>query len=89
MRKGHTAYLAHVVDTHAIRKEPRIVPLVCEYLDVFLEKISVLPTKREIEFTIEVVTGTTPISQNPYRVEPSKLKELKSQIEELLEKSLI
>ena len=38
---------------------------------------------------IEVVPHTTPISKTPYRVAPSKLKELKDKLEELLEKCYI
>ncbi|KAA0059915.1 DNA/RNA polymerases superfamily protein [Cucumis melo var. makuwa] len=66
IRKGDTAYLAHVVDTQAVRNDPISIPIVCEYLDVFSEEMSGLPLKKEIEFTIEVVLRTTPISQTHY-----------------------
>lgn len=55
--KGHIAYLAHVMDTQAIRKEPESVEVVCEYLDVSPKEISGLPPMREIDFTIKVVLG--------------------------------
>ena len=65
------------------------MPIVCEYLDVFLEELSGLLPKREIKFTIEVVYRTTLIFQIPYRMTPSELKELKNQLEELIEKGYI
>ncbi|XP_062075988.1 uncharacterized protein LOC133780129 [Humulus lupulus] len=44
---------------------------------------------REIEFEIELLPGTTPILKALYRLAPAKLKELKTQLEELLEKKFI
>jgi len=41
------------------------IPLVREFLRVFQEVAGLLPN-REIEFTIDLVTGTTPISKTPY-----------------------
>ncbi|XP_070050480.1 uncharacterized protein [Nicotiana tomentosiformis] len=48
-----------------------------------------LPLEREVEFPIEVIHRTTPISINPYRMAPTELKELKIQLQELLEKAVI
>lgn len=89
VKKWHTAYPIRVVDTQALRSDPSKMSIVCEYLDVFSEEMSGLPPKRWSEFTIEVIPGTTPIFQTPYRMVPSELKELKSQLEELLEKGYI
>ncbi|KAA0051167.1 retrotransposon protein, putative, Ty3-gypsy subclass [Cucumis melo var. makuwa] len=47
------------------------------------------PPDREIKFTIELLPETTPISQAPYRMAPSKLKELKVQLQELVDKGYI
>ena len=60
-----------------------------EYPDVFPEDIPEFPPKREIEFTIELVPETGPISIAPYTMSPLELIELKMQIEELLEKGFI
>ncbi|KAA0056443.1 DNA/RNA polymerases superfamily protein [Cucumis melo var. makuwa] len=62
MKKGNTAYLEHVVDTQTSKSDPSRVPIVCEYLDVFLEELGGLPLRREVKFTIEFVPRTTPIS---------------------------
>ena len=75
IRKWHTVHLVHVIDTQT----PQID------LDIFLQELTGLPSKKEIEFTVEVVLGTTTISQILYCVTPSKLKELKNQWEELVE----
>ena len=48
-----------------------------------------LPPIREVEFSIEVIPGTTPISMAPYRMAPAELKELKTQLQELLDKGFI
>jgi hypothetical protein len=62
---------------------------VCEYLDVFLIDYSGLPPQRKVEFGIECMPGTNPISKAPYRMTSSKLKELKEQLQELLDKGFI
>lgn len=59
------------------------VSVVQEYLDVFPEELSELPPDREIEFIIELLPGTTPISKRPYRMPINELEELKKQIAKL------
>ena len=48
-----------------------------------------LPPNREVEFSIDLLPGTGPISIAPYRMAPPELEELKKQLEELLAKKLI
>lgn len=55
-----------------------------EFTDVFPEDIISLPPERKVEFTIDLVLGTTPVSITPYRMSPVELQELKVQLEELL-----
>ena len=43
----------------------------------------------DIEFSIELLPGTAPISKRPYRMDVKVLVELKKQIQELLEKGFI
>ena len=59
------------------------IPIVNSFEDVF-EKITQLPPKREIEFSIDLEPGARPISVTPYRMAPKELKELQTQIKELL-----
>ncbi|KAA3486309.1 Retrovirus-related Pol polyprotein from transposon 17.6 [Gossypium australe] len=45
-----------------------------------------LPPVREVKFGIELAPGTTPILIAPYRMAPTKLKELKAQLQELTDR---
>ena len=65
------------------------IPVVCEFPDVFSEEILGLPLVREINFTIELMSGTTPSLKAPCRMAPTELKELKVQLQELLEKGFV
>ena len=56
------------------------IPVVRGFLDVFIEGLSGIPLEREVDLSIEIVPGTTPISRAPYRMAPSKLKELRLQL---------
>ena len=56
---------------------------------MFPKEFPGLPPLREIEFTIDVVPGAAPASITPYRMAPMELKELKLQLQELLEKGFI
>ena len=55
----------------------------------FPNDIAGLPSKREVESTIELIPVTEPISIPPYRMAPAELRELKAQLEELLSKGFI
>ena len=68
--------------------KPDDVLIVRDFLEVFPEALSGLPPNRKIEFIIELIPGTTPISKAPYRMAPTELKELKTQLQELLDKKL-
>ena len=65
------------------------VPVACEFPDVFSEDLSRLPPDRELEFGIEVLLGSAPISIPPYRMAPLELKELKTQLQDLVDKGFI
>ncbi|KAK5771526.1 hypothetical protein PVK06_047743 [Gossypium arboreum] len=67
-------------------KKLETVPVVCEYPDVFPEELPGLPPLQEVEFGIELVPRTTLISIAPYRMAPTELKELKSQLQELTDR---
>ncbi|KAK5830740.1 hypothetical protein PVK06_014535 [Gossypium arboreum] len=48
-----------------------------------------MPLEREVEFSIDLIPGTTPISIAPYRVAPIELKELKTQLQELVDRGFV
>ena len=43
-------------------------PVIREYPDVFPEELPRLPCRREVEVTIKVLSGTTPIFQAPHKM---------------------
>eukprot|EP00253_Pinus_taeda_P015084 PITA_15084 len=63
--------------------------VVQEFVDVFPEEVPGLPPKRDIDFTIELTPGATPVSRAPYRMSVPELTELKMQLQELLNKNYI
>jgi hypothetical protein len=65
------------------------IPVVCEFLDVFPEDLPGLPPKRDVEFVIELKPDTAPISRRSHRMPPNELAELKTQLQDLLEKGFI
>ncbi|KAL0549242.1 hypothetical protein IC582_013723 [Cucumis melo] len=81
--------LASVVDTREVDVSLSSESVVRDYPDVFPEELPGLPPHREVEFAIELEPGTVPISRAPYRMAPAELKELKVQLQELLDKGFI
>jgi hypothetical protein len=53
------------------------IPLVCDFLGVFSDELLGLPPGRDVEFAIELIPGTPPISRRPYQMPPNELVELK------------
>ena len=88
-QKGCEAYIAHVIDTSISEVNLKNVPVVCEFSDVFPDDLSGLPPDRELKFGIEVLPCSTPISIPPYRMAPMELKELKIQLQDLVNKGFI
>ncbi|WVZ52246.1 LOW QUALITY PROTEIN: hypothetical protein U9M48_003328 [Paspalum notatum var. saurae] len=70
-------------------QEIKKIPVVCEFPDVFPEELPGLPPDRNVEFSIELVPGTAPVSKRPYGMAPDELKELKTQLQEHLDKGFI
>ena len=89
LRKGYEAFLCNVVDVSKPEPDLSQIPVVCEYSDVFPDEIPGMPPHRVIDFCIDLAPGAAPISKAPYRMAPAELKELKSQLEELLNKGYI
>ena len=54
--------------------------VVCEYDDVFTDKLPGLPLHKDVDFIIELHLGTSPISMTPHRMAPVELHELKVQL---------
>ncbi|GAV91129.1 RVP_2 domain-containing protein [Cephalotus follicularis] len=89
LERGCEGYLAYVMDINKEKIKIEELHVVKEFTDVFPKDLPGMPPDREVEFTIDVVPGTTPISKSPYRMAPTELKELKDQLQELLDKGFI
>ena len=75
--RGCVAFLACVVMDDVVDKSIRDVEVVKEFEDVFSEDLSSLPPDREMEFSIDLLLGTSPVSMALYRMAPTELTELK------------
>ena len=89
LQKGCQGYLAYVMNGEAEPIDVQEIPVVREFPDVFPKELPGLPPDREVEFSIELVPGTNPVSIAPYRMAPLELRELKVQLQDLLDKGFI
>ena len=89
VKSGCEAYLVHVIDTKTINNIIENILVVNEFSDVFSYDLPSFPPNKEVEFTIELVPGVAPISISPYKMAPVEFKELKTQLQELLDKKFI
>ncbi|XP_022940736.1 uncharacterized protein LOC111446238 [Cucurbita moschata] len=89
IRHDVVAFLASVAKVRRVDKDVSVVPVVNEFLDVFLDEMPGLPPEREVNLDIELEPGMTLNSKAPYRMAPTELKELKLQLQELLNQGFI
>ncbi|KAA3483558.1 DNA/RNA polymerases superfamily protein [Gossypium australe] len=89
IRKGREALLVQIYALEAKESAVEKVRTVGEFPDVFPEELPGLPPDREVEFGIDLLPGTAPVSIAPYRMAPKELVELKAQIQELLDRGFI
>ncbi|KAH0784257.1 hypothetical protein KY290_003855 [Solanum tuberosum] len=87
--KGCTYHTFRVMDIESETPSLDSVPVVSEFLEVFPGDFLGIPPEREIDFGIEFLPYTQPISIPPYRMAPAELKELKEQLNDLLDKCSI
>ncbi|GJT70484.1 hypothetical protein Tco_1029770 [Tanacetum coccineum] len=86
---GCEGFLATIHDTTSDVSSIHDQPIVSEFQDVFPEELQGIPPIHDVEFNIELIPGAKPISKAPYRMAPIELKELKDQLQELLERGFI
>ncbi|KAI5338785.1 hypothetical protein L3X38_018057 [Prunus dulcis] len=89
LKKGCEGYLAHIIDIREITLNLEDIPVIRDFPDVFPDDFPGLSPEREIEFTTELLPGTNPIYQTPYRMAPAELWELKTQLQELVDLGFI
>jgi hypothetical protein len=74
---------------HMIELKLEDIHVVQEFPDVFPDDLPEMPPERVIEFKIELQLGIAPIAKVPYKMSPVELKELKIQLQGLLDKDYI
>nr|GEW24880.1 putative reverse transcriptase domain-containing protein [Tanacetum cinerariifolium] len=72
-------------------KEKRLedVLTVRDFPEVFPEDLPRLPLIRQVKFQINLVPSAAPVARALYRLAPSKMKELSTQLQELSDKGII
>ena len=89
IRGGASAFIASVTLDRSNEQTVSSVHIVREFIDIFPEDLSSLPPVREVDFGIDLEPGTAPISKAPYKMAPTELRELKEQLQKLLDKGFI
>ncbi|GJR22187.1 putative reverse transcriptase domain-containing protein [Tanacetum coccineum] len=93
MEKGCQVFLAQVTkkEDEAMSQEKRLedVLIVQKFPEVFLEDLPGLPPAQQVEFQIDLVPGAAPVARAPYRLAPSEMQELSTQLQELCEKGFV
>ncbi|GKE59878.1 putative reverse transcriptase domain-containing protein, partial [Tanacetum coccineum] len=88
MLKGCHVFLAHVTTKEtkdkSEEKRPEDVPIVRDFLEAFLEDFLGLPPIRQVKFQIDLIPGDALVARAPYRLAPSKMKELSEELAPIL-----
>ncbi|KAL0294707.1 UNVERIFIED_CONTAM: hypothetical protein Sangu_3213000 [Sesamum angustifolium] len=74
MLEGCETYLAYVVDTEKVNPTLEEIPVVGDFPKVFLDDLLGLPPHREVDFTIETLSGVALICITPYKMAPMELQ---------------
>ncbi|GKE56141.1 putative reverse transcriptase domain-containing protein, partial [Tanacetum coccineum] len=84
LSKGCDVFLAHITTKEAKDKSEgkrlEDIPIVRYFPKVFPEDLLGIPPARQVEFQIDLVPGSAPVARGPYRLAPSKMKELAKQL---------
>ncbi|GKD84185.1 hypothetical protein Tco_1351024, partial [Tanacetum coccineum] len=93
LSKGCDVFFAHISMKEAKDKSKgkrlEDVPIVKDFPKVFPEDLPGILPARQVEFQIDLVPGVAPVARAPYRLAPSKMKELAEQLQELSDKGFI
>ncbi|GKC85735.1 putative reverse transcriptase domain-containing protein, partial [Tanacetum coccineum] len=93
IKKGCLIFMAHVTkkENEDKSEEKRLedVPTVRDFPEVFPKDLPGLLPKRQVEFQIDLVPGAAPVARASYRLAPSELQELSTQLQEFSDKGFI
>ena len=88
IRKGCKVFVVYIMNDNDNKSKLKIedIPVLNEFEDIFLKEVIGLPPKRDIDFTIDLIPGAILASKYPYRMNMIEFRELKSQLQELIDK---
>ncbi|GJY22570.1 putative reverse transcriptase domain-containing protein [Tanacetum coccineum] len=89
IERGCQMFVAYVTEKKLKEERLEDVPVIRDFLKVFLDDLLGLPPPRQVEFLIDLVPGDAPIARAPYRLASLEMKELSVQLQELSEKGFI
>ncbi|GKA53353.1 putative reverse transcriptase domain-containing protein [Tanacetum coccineum] len=93
IERGCLIFLAQVtkkeIENESEEKRLEDVPTIRDFSEVFQEDLPGLPPTRQVEFQIDLVPGAAPVVRAPYRLAPSELQELSTQLQELSDNGFI
>nr|GEV92982.1 putative reverse transcriptase domain-containing protein [Tanacetum cinerariifolium] len=89
IERGSQLFIVQVTEKEPAKKQLQDVPVICNFPEVFPDDLPGLPPHRQVEFKIELIPSAAHVARAPYRLAPSKLKELLDQLKELFEKGFI
>nr|GEV66801.1 retrotransposable element Tf2 [Tanacetum cinerariifolium] len=89
IERGSHFFLAQVTETESAKKQLQDVLVICNFLEVFPDDLPGHPPPQQVEFKIELIPGDALVARAPYRLAPSKLKDLSDQLKELSKKGFI
>nr|GEV00810.1 reverse transcriptase domain-containing protein [Tanacetum cinerariifolium] len=81
--------IAQVMEKKSDKKRIEDIPVVKEFLKVFLEDLLGLPPVRQVEFQINLILGATPLDRAPYILAHSEMQELSNQLQELADRAVV
>ncbi|XP_074267176.1 uncharacterized protein LOC141590485 [Silene latifolia] len=84
LSKGFQAYLCLVTSTATSLPKLEEVPVVRDFADVFPDALPRIPPECAVDFSIDLLPGTGPISKALYRMVPTELKELRKKLDDMI-----
>jgi hypothetical protein len=83
MNKGCQIYVIQVTNLLEKEDKPSLedFTVLREFRDLFVDEIPELPPRREMDFSIDLLPRSAPISKAPYRMSLPELTELKIQLQ--------
>ncbi|GJZ00998.1 hypothetical protein Tco_0518959 [Tanacetum coccineum] len=79
----------HLMSVKVEGQKLKDIVVVRNFFEIFPDNLSGLPPSREIKFCFDVIPGAMPVAKSPYRLAPSEMEELSSQLRELQDKGFI